>query len=69
MEQFTPAEIAIVKAMEEVERAGADLSLTNAIIHLQQAKEFVSDFVDEVLRKREEGHFSQHTTGRIAREE
>jgi hypothetical protein len=41
-----PPEISIYKAMEEVEKAGSDVRLTQAIILLQQAKDLVSDFVD-----------------------
>lgn len=43
----TPAELAITNAMQEVEKAGADVLLTNAINLLHQAKDFVSDFVDQ----------------------
>ena len=47
LDKCTPAELAIYKAMEEVEKAGADVKLTEAIIKLQEAKELVADFVDE----------------------
>lgn len=46
LDKCTPAELAIYKAMEEVEEAGADVKLTDAIIKLQEAKELVADFVD-----------------------
>jgi hypothetical protein len=46
LDKCTPAELAIYKAMEEVEKAGADVKLTEAIIKLQEAKELVADFVD-----------------------
>ena len=46
LDKCTPAELAIYKAMEEVEKAGADVKLTDAIIKLQEAKELVADFVD-----------------------
>ena len=46
LDKCTPAELAIYKAMEEVEKVGADVKLTNAIIKLQEAKELVADFVD-----------------------
>lgn len=44
----TPAELAIFNAMDEVEKAGADTRLTDAIILLQQAKEKVADYEDGV---------------------
>ncbi len=43
----TPAELAIRNAVDEVEKIGADVRLTNAIILLDQARELVADFVDE----------------------
>ena len=46
LDKCTPAELAIYKAMEEVEKVGADVKLTDAIIKLQEAKELVADFVD-----------------------
>lgn len=42
-----PSEKAIYDAMQEVEKIGADERLTNAIIKLQEAKELVSDYIDE----------------------
>lgn len=42
-----PAEIAIGTAMIEVEKLGADVKLTDAVILLQKAKDLVSDFIDE----------------------
>jgi hypothetical protein len=42
----TPAELAIFKAMEEVEKIGADVKLTDAIIKLQEARNLVADFID-----------------------
>lgn len=47
----TPAEAAIFKAMEEVEKLGADVRLTNAIHSLHIAKEDVSNYIDEQLAK------------------
>ena len=46
LDKCTPAELAIYKAIEEVEKAGADVKLTDAIIKLQEAIELVADFVD-----------------------
>jgi len=43
----TPAELAIHNAIQEVEKIGADIRLTNAQIKLQEAKDLVSDFIDE----------------------
>lgn len=43
----TPAELAIYKAMQEVEKAGADVRLTNAINLLDKARNLVADYVDE----------------------
>lgn len=48
LDKCTPAELAIFNAMSEVEKAGADSNLTAAIIKLQEAKELVSDYVDEL---------------------
>jgi hypothetical protein len=44
---FTPAELAIYNAQQEVEKAGADVRLTKASILLSQAREAVADFVDD----------------------
>jgi hypothetical protein len=46
MDLWTPAEKAIQEAVNEVEKAGADVRLTDAVILLQQAKNKVADFVD-----------------------
>jgi hypothetical protein len=42
-----PAELAIYNAMQEVEKLGADVKLTEAIVKLQEAKELVADFIDK----------------------
>jgi len=42
----TPAELAIYNSMQEVEKIGADVKLTEAIILLAKAKDLVADFVD-----------------------
>lgn len=44
---LAPAEIAIVKALEAVEALGAAPTLTDAVSHLQEAREHVADYVDE----------------------
>lgn len=43
-----PAELAIRKAVDEVEAMGADPKLTNAVILLGEAREMVADFIDKV---------------------
>ena len=48
----TPAELAIRAAVDEVERAGADLRLTDAVVLLGEAREAVADFVDGIERRR-----------------
>ena len=47
LDKCTPAELAIYKAMEEVEKIGADVKLTDAITKLNEALNLVADFVDE----------------------
>lgn len=42
----TPAELAIRNAMTEVEKVGAAVQLTNAIIKLQEAFDLVADYED-----------------------
>ena len=42
----TPAELAIRNAMTEVEKIGAAVQLTNAIIKLQEAFDLVADYED-----------------------
>lgn len=44
---WTPAEKAIAAAVEEVEKAGADPLLTDAVILLAQARDKVADFVEK----------------------
>lgn len=48
IDQLTPAELAIYEAVQAVERAGADVRLTEAVILLQRARDRVADFVDGV---------------------
>lgn len=43
----TPAELAIRKAMEEVEKLPASELLTDAVVKLEEARNLVADFVDE----------------------
>lgn len=49
LHEFTPAEKAIYKAASEVEKMGADVLLTDAVILLQQAQDKVADYVDAKL--------------------
>jgi len=46
MDLMNPAELAILNAMAEVEKIGADERLTEAVNLLQKAKELVGDFED-----------------------
>lgn len=43
-----PAEKIIYDAIQEVEKLGADERLTNAVVKLSEAKELVSDYIDEI---------------------
>lgn len=45
----TPAELAIFNAIQEVERAGADVVLTEVVDILIKAKQLLGDFVDYKL--------------------
>ena len=47
IDKMVDAELAIRKAMMEVEELGADILLTDAINLLSQAKDKVSDYVDK----------------------
>ena len=47
LDKMKPAEKAIHAAVGEVEKIGADVRLTDAIILLQQAKDKVSDYIDQ----------------------
>lgn len=51
VDQWTPAEAAIGKALEAVEAAGADPRLTDAVNLLQAARQAVADFVDDAPRR------------------
>jgi hypothetical protein len=53
--RLTPAELAIRKAVSEVEMAGTHPLLTEAVTLLQQARGKVADYVD--------GEGSNHTRG------
>ena len=51
VQKMVPAELAIRDAMEAVELMGCDVRLTDAIILLEEAKNKVSDVVDERVAK------------------
>lgn len=51
LDLMTPAELAIFAAVEAVEKVGADVRLTEAVILLGQARAKVADYVDEHLVK------------------
>jgi hypothetical protein len=46
MDLWTPAELAIYNAMREVEKMPASVTLTNAVIKLNEAQSLVADFLD-----------------------
>lgn len=46
------AEKIIYDAIQEVEKLGADVRLTNAVVKLSEAKDLVSDFIDEQISNR-----------------
>lgn len=48
MTEMCQAELAIMKAMDEVEKLEANVKLTIAVTLLMQAKEEVSDFIDGI---------------------
>ena len=47
LDLLTPAELTIVAALEAVEALGAAQTLTDAVVHLQEARAHVADYVDE----------------------
>jgi hypothetical protein len=48
IDKLSPAELAIKKAVEEVEKAGADVKLTDAVMKLNEAFNLVADFVESI---------------------
>lgn len=46
MQQWSPAEHAIFNAVQEVEKAGADPALTDAVNLLQKARDRVADYYE-----------------------
>lgn len=55
LDLIVPAELAIYNAVQEIEKLGADVRLTNAEVLLQQAKDLVSDYIDEQLTTKQNG--------------
>lgn len=49
LSENTPAEKAIFDAMQEVEKAGADVMLTEVVKLLAKAREILADYVDSQL--------------------
>ncbi len=47
LDHFEPSEIAIYNAMQEVEKIGADLRLTQAVTLLAEARNLVADYIEE----------------------
>lgn len=44
-----PSELAIVTAVEQVEKMGASVKLTDAVTKLNEARELVADFIDQQI--------------------
>lgn len=49
LENLTESEIAIQKAINEVELLGCNSKLTDAVVKLSEAKNLVADFIDSNL--------------------
>jgi hypothetical protein len=47
---LTPAEKAVWDAAQAVEKLGADVRLTDAVVLLQQAREKLADYFDEQIQ-------------------
>jgi len=50
LDKCQPSELAIFKAIVEVEKMPADEKLTEAVILLSKAKDIVSDFIDQTKK-------------------
>ncbi len=59
LDLMKPVELAIHKAMAELEQVGADPKLTAATIHLQNALTLVSDWLDAQEQASTQGDDSQ----------
>jgi len=49
LQLFTPTEMKIYEAIDMIEKMGADIRLTDAQMLLGEAKDQVSDYIDEQL--------------------
>lgn len=47
MDLWKPSELAIFNALQEVEKMGADVRLTDAVILLSKAQDLVADYIDK----------------------
>lgn len=50
MAEWTDAEKAIQNAVNEVEKVGADIRLTNIVVMLGEARSLLADYVDDTLK-------------------
>jgi cell fate (sporulation/competence/biofilm development) regulator YlbF (YheA/YmcA/DUF963 family) len=48
LDLMTPAEKAIYDAGQEIEKLGADVRLTEAVVLLMEARNKVADFIDDI---------------------
>ena len=48
LDQMIPIEVSICNLVDDIEKLGADIRLTNAINYLWKARESAADFVDNV---------------------
>lgn len=46
---MTPAELAIMRAIQDVERAGCSTALTEAVVLLSKARDLVADHVEATV--------------------
>jgi hypothetical protein len=67
MDLWTPAEMAIHNAIQEVEKMPADVRLTNAVILLSQVQRIIADFIDKVPQLPKEEPIGVEEAGEIMR--
>lgn len=48
----TTAELAITNAMQEIEKLGCDVRLTESVVLLEKAKNLLSDYIDDTLKEK-----------------
>jgi len=51
-----PAELLITNAIQEVEKVGADVRLTEAVNKLSEARNLISDYIDEQIELNKVNH-------------